>query len=118
MVLPQSMPGYQASKIAGMYLFAQLMVNGLPLISTTTTGFPVAYKALSKSVCLPGRSNEVRLLLSPTKVSSSPITAMITSDCFAFSTAAAILLVSSCVSASGNNSLSGQFASVVLHPFS
>lgn len=55
MAVPPCEPGYQASRIAGTYLSAQLIDNGRPLISTNTTGFPVATTACSKSSWRPGQ---------------------------------------------------------------
>src|SRR5713101_640731 len=56
MALPPSVPGYQASRIAGTCPAAHEMFKGRPLRSTSTTGFPVATTASSNCCWLPGRS--------------------------------------------------------------
>src|SRR5574337_2189161 len=66
------------------------MVSGRPLISTTTTGLPVATMALARPSWCPGRPSCERLLPSPNRVSSSPTTSTTTSASAAAFTAGAI----------------------------
>ena len=45
MAVPPSSPGYQASRIAFACSLAQFTERALPFMSTTISGFPVAFRA-------------------------------------------------------------------------
>ena len=115
--VPPCEPGYQASRMAGTCLSAQLMVSGRPLMRTSTTGLPVAIMAWSRSSCRPGRSRPERDLFSPQVRVLPPNTTMATSLLRACSTALSISLCSCGVSGSRISSLSGQLASTKSHPW-
>ena len=74
MAWPPSLPGSQASRIAGTFSAAQPMLSGRPFKSTSTTGLPSATTALSSSSCRPGRSSEAREAASPAMSAFSPST--------------------------------------------
>ena len=58
--VPPSSPGYQAWRIAFACSFAQFTAIALPLITTTTSGLPVAFTASSSCSSSFGRSSVVR----------------------------------------------------------
>ena len=95
--VPPSSPGYHACRIAFACCFAQLSAIALPLITTTTSGLPVAFTASSSCCSSRGRSRLVRSpplkpgwstpFSSPSRSEVMPTTATTTSAARAAATA-------------------------------
>ena len=96
--MPASLPGNQASTMAGTRVLAQLMSSGRPLSSTSTTGLPVATTASSRACWLPCSASDATEAASPLMLARSPSTSTTTSAARAASTA---FSSSACCSAAG-----------------
>ncbi|MNJ54356.1 hypothetical protein D3C77_497920 [compost metagenome] len=90
MALPPSVPLNQVSRMASACSRSQVSDSGRPFISTSTSGLPVAFRALISSRWAAGISREVRLEDSWDMPRDSPTTATTTSDCLAALTASSI----------------------------
>ena len=89
--LPASAPRAQVLSIAGMFSLSHSRVRGLPVVSTSTMGFPVALSALSSCLWGSGMLMSDLDVPSPFMLLISPRAATTTSDCLARATASFIM---------------------------